>query len=131
MAGSDDHEGLCGWAPRSALSCSRLAVLLAAVALAGCGLSEHTASTLMVDPGHYEGYHCNELVAQWQKLEAREKDLRSLMERAQEGGNAVIGTVTYRADYETVLGEQKVLQRTAAEKKCTLVPAYQSDQTIR
>jgi hypothetical protein len=131
MAWSDHHEGACGWATRSALRRFRLAALLAAVALCGCGLSENTASTLMVDPGHYEGYHCNELVAQWQKLVAREKDLRNLMERAQESGNAVIGTITYRADYETVLGEQRVLQRTAAEKKCTLVPAYQSDQTIR
>lgn len=108
-----------------------MAALLAAAGLAGCGLSENAGNSLMVDPGHYEGYHCNELAAQWKKLEAREKDLRSLMERAQEGGYAVIGTVTYRADYETVLGEQKVLQRTATEKKCTLVPAYQSDQTIR
>ena len=108
-----------------------MTALLAAVALAGCGLSENSSGTLMVDPGHYEGYHCNELTAQWQKLEAREKDLRSLMQRAQESGYAVIGTMTYRADYETVLGEQKVLQRTAAEKNCTLVPAYKSDQTIR
>jgi len=131
MAGSDHHEGACGWAPQPPPGRSRLAALFAALALAGCGLSENTTSTLMVDPGHYEGYHCNELAAQWQKLEAREKDLRSLMERAQESGNAVIGTMTYRADYETVLGEQKALQRTAAEKKCTLVPAYQSDQTIR
>lgn len=131
MAWSDHLEGACGWAPRSALRRCRGAALFAAVGLAGCGLSENATSTLMVDPGHYEGYHCNELATQWQKLEAREKDLRSLMERAQESGNTVIGTITYRADYETVLGEQKVLQRTAAEKKCTLVPVYQSDQTIR
>jgi len=131
MAASDHHDGACGWAPRPAPNRSRLVALFAAVALAGCGLSENTTGALMVDPGHYEGYHCNELTALWQKLEAREKDLRSHIERAQESGNAVIGTMTYRADYETVLGEQKVLQRTAAEKNCTLVPAYRSDQTIR
>ena len=45
------------------------------------------------------------------------------MNRASEGGGgALIGNLTYRADYENALGEEKVLRRTAAEKKCELPP---------
>jgi hypothetical protein len=44
----------------------------------------------------------------------------------------VIGNLSYRAEYEDVLGEEKVLRRAAAEKNCDLnPPALQSDQTIR
>ncbi len=98
-----------------------------ALALAGCALTEST----IVDPGRYEGYHCNDLIGQWKALVARQQELQSLMDKAGDGGGAVIGTMTYRADYETVLGEEKVLQRTAADKNCALTPTYQSDQTIR
>ena len=65
-------------------------------------------------------------------LNAREKELRGLMDRAKEGGGGVvIGTLAYRADYDSVLTQEKLVQREAADKKCELAPAYQSDQTIR
>jgi hypothetical protein len=108
-----------------------IAVALAGGGLGGCGLSDG-AAPYMVDPMRYEGYHCNDLVAQWAGLQAQEKNLRNLMARADEGpAGSVIETITYRTDYETILGQEKVLQRTAAEKKCSLTPVYQSDQTIR
>jgi hypothetical protein len=85
------------------------------------------------------------------ELIGQQNDLRNLMDKASEGGGGnVIGTLSYRADYEKVLGEEKLLRRTAAEKKCQLPPSatpapaasvlpppssiptsYQSDQTIR
>lgn len=105
--------------------------VLAAATLAGCGLSDGVGS-LTVDPARYAGYHCNELGTQWKNLVAREKELRNLIDKAGEGGGGtVIGTVAYRGDYETVLEQEKVLKRTAAEQKCELVPTYKSDQTIR
>ncbi len=56
-------------------------------------------------------------------LLAREQELTNLMDRASEGGGGVlIGNLTYRADYENAVGEEKVLRRTAAEKKCELPP---------
>jgi len=106
--------------------------VLAVLALGGCGSSEDGVGTFVVDPAHYSLYACKDLIARLKVLRTRERDLRNLMDRANDGGGgAVIGTLAYRTDYETVLGEQKVLQRTAAEKKCDLVPIYQSDQTIR
>ena len=45
------------------------------------------------------------------------------MLRASEGsGGALIGNLTYRADYDSAVGEEKVLRRVAAEKKCDLPP---------
>ena len=107
---------------------------IAAVALAGCGFADGPG-TLIVDPGRYSVYHCNDLTARSKSLLAREQELRNLMDKASEGsGGTVIGALAYRSDYEAVKTEQKLVQRTAAEKKCDLVaPAsnFQSDQTIR
>jgi hypothetical protein len=118
--------------PRRRLAGSFLATLicvLAAAAVAGCGGG---VGSLMVDPGLYSAYHCNDLVGAWNNLVKREKDLRGLIDKAREGGGGtVIGAVAYRGDYETVLAREKVLKRTAAEKNCALAPTYKSDQTIR
>ena len=101
----------------------------AAIALAGCGLGP---GSLFVDPGRYEVYHCNDLVTRWKALTERERDLRALMDKAsQSGTGAVIGTIAYRSDYESVLTEEKLVQREAAEKKCELTTTFQSDQSIR
>jgi hypothetical protein len=114
--------------PRAALTST---ILMCTVALAGCGLDDGPGS-FVVDPGRYSVYHCKDLAARWVVLQGRESDLRNLMAKASEGdGGAVIGTLAYRADYEAVLTEEKLVQRQAMEKKCDLVPTYQSDQTIR
>ncbi len=107
---------------------------VAAIALAGCGLSDGPGQ-LTVDPGRYTSYRCTDLVARWKALAVREKELRSLMDKASEGGGGtVIGTLAYRTDYELLKSDQKLLARKAAEKKCDLAAApsdYQSDQSIR
>jgi len=101
------------------------------VALAGCGLSNGPGS-LIVDPGPFKAYHCNDLLARWNVLLNREKDLRNLMSKASEGGGGtVIGTLAYGTDYRAVLTEKKIVQQEAAEKNCELVHTFQSDQTIR
>jgi hypothetical protein len=111
-----------------------LAVMLgvvAGVALGGCSTNDG-AGSLLVDPSLYSAYHCDALATQWKVLVAREKELRALMERADQGtGGGVIGSLAYRPDYDSVLSEEKLLQRTAAEKKCTTTPQFQSDQVIR
>jgi len=111
---------------------SGLGLLVAGVTLAGCALDEGPGQ-LAVDPGRYQFYHCNDLATRMGALQSRENELRSLMAKASEGGGGtVIGALAYRADYEAVLSEQKMLQRTAAEKKCPIVPpTLQSDQTVR
>ncbi len=104
---------------------------VAAVALAGCGMTDG-AGSILVDPGRYVAYHCNELAARWKILVAREKQLRGLIDKANEGGGgAVIGSLAYRTDYDSVLTEERLLQRAAADKDCGFTPEFQSDQTIR
>lgn len=116
---------------RSFAGLRRALLSLAAIALAGCGMSDG-AGSLLIDPGRYSAYHCNDLAARWKILVAREKELHGLMDKANEGGGgAVIGSLAYRTDYESVLSEERLLQRTAAEKNCGFTPTFQSDQTIR
>ncbi len=108
-------------------------MLVAATMLAGCGADG--VGALMVDPARYDGYDCKALVGQWNGLVVREKQLRNLIDKAdQSGAGVVIGAVAYRGDYQTVLAQKNLLQRTAAEKKCQLTstsPAFTSDHTIR
>lgn len=102
-----------------------------AIACADCSLSS-SAGTYIVDPGRYSVLHCKDLVAQWTTLSAREQELRKLQDKASEGtGGAFIGAISYRADYEAVLADKKLVQQEANGKNCSLVPNYQSDQTIR
>jgi hypothetical protein len=117
------HRVCRGW--RAALSS------FAVFALTGCGLSDG-AGALFVDPGRYMLYHCDDLAARRKALIARENELRGLIERAGESpGGAVIGSFAYRSDYDSVVAEEKLLQRNAAEKNCSFASPLQSDQTIR
>jgi hypothetical protein len=107
-----------------------LLAVFAACALGGCGANDPGA--LLIDPGRYDAYHCNDLAARWKVLVAREKELTGLIDKADESnGGAVIGSLAYRTDYESVRSEEKLLQTTAAEKNCGFNPSFQSDQTIR
>jgi hypothetical protein len=101
-----------------------VALLVAGACLfAGCSTSDTAATALLIDPGHYSVYHCDGLQKRLKALQQREQDLSNLMARASEGGGGVlIGNLTYRADYENAVGEETVLRRTAAEKKCELPP---------
>jgi hypothetical protein len=109
----------------------RAAVILLGAGLAGCGMGDG-AGSLLVDPGHYSAYHCPELAARGKVLAAREKELRELMDRADQGtGGAVIGSLAYRPEYESVRSEEKLVQRGAVEKNCSPAPQFQSDQIIR
>jgi hypothetical protein len=107
---------------------------LAAVMLAACALPEG-AGTLLVDPGHYTAYHCNDLADQWKILVTREKDLRGLMDKADAGGNsnagALVGSVAYRPEYEAVMSNEKLLQNAAKDKNCSFIAEFQSDHTLR
>lgn len=110
-----------------------LALILAAGILAGCGSTySDGVGSLLVDPTRYDGYPCKELINQLKNLDKREKELRDLINRADESASGVvIAAMTYRSDYQTVLEQKKVLQRAAAEKKCQMVRTFASDQTIR
>jgi hypothetical protein len=99
--------------------------------LTGCGMSDG-AGALFVDPGRYTLYRCEDLAARRKVLVAREAELRGLIEKASESpGGAVVGSLAYRSEYDSVLAEQKLLQRKAQEKNCGFVAPSQSDQVLR
>ena len=107
-----------------------LFALLALVPLAGCG--SDGAGAVFIDPGRYTLYHCDDLATRRKALIARESELRGLMERASESAaGSVIGSLAYRSEYDSVIAEQKLLQRNAAEKNCSFASPLQSDQTLR
>jgi hypothetical protein len=108
-----------------------VAATLAVLVIFGCSANQDV-STLFVDPGHYSAYRCKDFAPQLTLLTTREQSLRNLMDKANEsGGGAIVGNLSYGADYEDVLGEEKVLRRAAAEKNCDLsAPTFQSDRSI-
>ncbi len=110
LCASIDHAGY-RWVLANAV--------LVALLLAGCS----TNDSWLVDPGRYSAYHCDALPGHLGAIQERRKELSNLMARASEGGGGgVIGTMSYRADYEKTIGEEKALRRTAAEKNCNLLP---------
>jgi hypothetical protein len=143
--------GLCGdiaerligrpWS-RKAIPCGFALRGVAAVALASVltGCTSKDSGELLIDPGRYAIYKCDDLAARWKIVSAREKELHGLMDRAgQSNGGAVVGSLAYRADYDAVVSDERQLQRTAAEKNCGFTfqsgqlqsTQFQSDQTIR
>jgi hypothetical protein len=104
---------------RRVLALPRGAIVLAALVLAGCASND--GGSLLIDPGRYDLFKCDDLANRWKLVSGREKELRALMDRAsQTGGGAVVGSLAYRTDYETVLSDERLLQRTAAVKNCPL-----------
>ncbi len=121
------------------------ALLALACALAGC--TSNDSGELLIDPGRYSVYKCDDLATRWKVVSAREKELRGLMDKAsQTSGGAVVGSLSYRVDYDAVISDERLLQRTAADKNCGLPfqtqigpspsgqpqnTQFQSDQSIR
>lgn len=97
--------------------------------IGGCG--SDGAGAMFVDPARYSFYRCEDLATRRKALITRENELRGLMEKAGESpGGSVIGSFAYRSDYDTVLAEEKLLERNATEKNCSSTQ-FQSDQSIR
>lgn len=105
-------------------------VMCLAGVTAGCSTS---VDTYLIDPGHYSAYHCKQLTDRLKELQTRQNELRNLTDKASEGGGgALIGGMSYQVQYEKATGEEKVLRRTAADKKCAIDgPVLESDQVIR
>jgi hypothetical protein len=102
--------------------------------MTGCGLTTDGPGTVFVDPGKYANsqYHCDDLILRWKELLAREKDLKGLIDKANESAaGGVIGSLAYRSDYDSVLTEKILVQRRAADLKCSVTSDYKSDNAIR
>lgn len=120
----------CAWRRRRRAAA---AALLAALAGASGGCASSDLGAQLVDPARYAGYRCSDLVREWASLGTQEKQLRDLINKADDGGvtGKMVGVVAYRSDYEAVLERQKILKRAANEQNCEVSPVYSSDRIIR
>ena len=106
---------------RRGLALPRDVGVLAVLAGVLCGCAGHDSGAFLIDPGRYDLYKCDDFAARWKLVSAREKELRGLMDRAsQTGGGAVVGSLAYRTEYEEVLSDERLMQRTAAAKNCAV-----------
>ena len=95
---------------------------LLAAALGACAMADNESlSALMVAPGKYDFYKCDQLAVQGKERTQRAQALKALMDKAAQGpGGAVANALAYRNEYLTVLGELKELENTALAKKCDM-----------
>ena len=94
----------------------------AALALGACSTTGVNTGGFWVQPGKYDFLKCPDLVRLTISSSAREKELVSLMERAdQEAAGTLVNLMVYRTDLEQVRADLALLQDTARRKGCDLV----------
>jgi hypothetical protein len=109
-----------------------LGAILAAAMLAACSTGSETSFAIFVDPAKYEYYTCPQLAADLKGLVQRRKELKSLMERAEQStGGAAVGFLAYKADYVSAGEELDLLQSTVRSKKCEQDETWRSSTAIR
>ena len=119
--------------PRVALR-AVLAVVgpIAGALLAGCSSMGDSPLTIFADPGKYQYNTCEQIAGQRTHWSSREKELRMLMDRAeQSAGGAVVNVLAYKADHVAANEELKVLENTARAKNCDSPANWKSNSTVR
>ena len=107
-----------------------LILSIVALALASCALPEDKFGSLLVAPGKYILYNCDEIARETQGKLAREKELQQLMARAGAGpGGRMVSVMAYESEYAAVRAELSELRKTAGDKGCAL--SVQSQPTGR
>lgn len=100
--------------------------------LAGCSSINDNPLTFFADPGKYQYNTCEQIAAQRGYWSGREKELRMLMDKAdQSAGGAVVNVLAYRADHVAANEELKVLETTARAKNCDSPSNWKSNSTMR
>ena len=102
-------------------------VVLLTLLTGGCAGDQ--VASVMAQPGKYEFYPCPQLIEEWKRVSARERELKALMDKAGQGaGGTVVNAIAYQSDYLTARGELRMLESEAQRKKCDL-PQWRSDRT--
>ena len=92
--------------------------LLAGV-LAACSSTFESLGDPMIAPGKFDLLKCPDLARRSVLASQREKELMSLMDRAnQDAVGPVVNTMVYAPDLASVRAELELLRKTAAEKNC-------------
>jgi hypothetical protein len=92
---------------------------LLAVSLGGCGTSFNVVGDPFVAPAKFQFLRCEDIAKRLVATQAREQELRVLMDRASAGtGGSTVNLLVYQPDYQTVQSELRQLQEAAVEKRC-------------
>lgn len=94
------------------------AALLAA-SLGACSTSLNVISDPFVAPAKFQFLRCEDIAKRLVATQAREQELRGLMDRASAGtGGSAVNLLVYQPDYQTVQSDLRQLHETAVEKQC-------------
>ena len=92
---------------------------LLAVSLGGCTTSLNAISDPFVAPAKFQFLRCEDIAKRLVTTEAREHELRGLMDRAStDTGGSAVNMLVYQPDYQTVQSELRQLHQAAVEKQC-------------
>jgi hypothetical protein len=87
--------------------------------LGGCASDSDSLAAMMVSPGKYDFYRCDQMAVKGNERAERARELKLLMDKAAQGpGGALANTLAYRNEYLTAIGELKELEKAALAKKC-------------
>lgn len=110
----------------------RLGAALLVLSVAACAsVSEDSASSLLVTPGKYEFYSCQDITSRIQGARNRLNELEQLMARSSQGaGGSLVNAIAYQSDYTQVRGELSVLMKAAEEKRCVSESPWSSERAV-
>lgn len=93
-----------------------------AALLCGC-VGSDTVGSLIVAPGKYDFYTCEQIAGRLPGAIAREKELKGLMDKAErDAAGMVVSAFAYQSDYAAARGDIKLLQDTLQRKQCPPKP---------
>jgi hypothetical protein len=100
------------------------AAVLVAGALGGCASSVNVVGDPFVAPAKFQFLRCEDIAARLVSTQAREQELRGLMDRANTGvGGPAVNMLVYEPDLQTTQSELRQLRQAAVDKKCSDPPA--------
>jgi hypothetical protein len=92
---------------------------LAATALAGCASSSFSIDPITA-PQKFQFLRCEDIAKQIAAGQARDKELRALMDKAGDGvGGTAVNALVYAPDLQITQSELRQLHETAGEKRCS------------
>lgn len=114
------------------------ALASAVVLLGGCATASSGIATAYVSPLQFQGYDCQQISGEMQRINVRVNQLAGRLDKAAENDEALVGvgmllfwpalfalggTKEQEAEYARLRGEYEALQKVGNEKKCTLPTA--------
>jgi hypothetical protein len=97
----------------------KTAAALLVASLGGCTTSLNIIGDPFMSPAKFQFLRCEDIAKRLVDTQAREQELRGLMDRASTGtGGSAVNLLVYRPDYQTVQSDLRQLHEAAEEKQC-------------